>query len=439
MSGTDANDLLVGDVGGNTLDGRAGADVMEGRLGDDTYIVDNLGDVVKEVVGGGYDLVKSGVSHVLADEVESLQLQGSAAINGTGNGLSNRLVGNSANNVLDGAGGSDVMIGGLGDDTYVVDDGFDRIVESEGEGTDTVNSSVSFTLGNHLENLSLTGHAAINATGNATNNILRGNTADNRLDGAQGADRMVGGMGNDTYFVDNVGDIVVEDADRGNDKVISTIDYTLTNNVEMLTLSGPALNGSGNALANELIGNELNNRLYGGAGDDFLQGGKGDDRYVFGVGHGQDRINEDLDVGGGTDTIVFEAGIQESDVAVDHSAQGMVLRLNDGQQIISGWTAARGHSVERIEFANGTVWNTAIMSTQANRAPTVSTAVADQRVAEAQHIEQFRTADGKVLLENQVDQLVGAMAAFAPPAPGETSLPQNYQASLNAVIASNWQ
>ncbi|XVN15289.1 hypothetical protein QZH47_02230 [Pseudomonas corrugata] len=163
----------MGDVGGNTLDGRAGADVMEGRLGDDTYIVDNLGDVVKEVVGGGYDLVKSGVSHVLADEVESLQLQGSAAINGTGNGLSNRLVGNSANNVLDGAGGSDVMIGGLGDDTYVVDDGFDRIVESEGEGTDTVNSSVSFTLGNHLENLSLTGHAAINATGNATNNILR--------------------------------------------------------------------------------------------------------------------------------------------------------------------------------------------------------------------------------------------------------------------------
>src|SRR3546814_2466302 len=66
-------------------------------------------------------------------------------------------------------------------------------------------------------------------------------------------------------------------------------------------------------------------------------------------------------------TIVFEAGIKESDVAVDHSARGMVLRLNDGQQIISGWTAARGHSVERIEFANGTVWNTATLSTQANR------------------------------------------------------------------------
>ncbi|SEQ13693.1 Regulatory P domain of the subtilisin-like proprotein convertase [Pseudomonas cuatrocienegasensis] len=382
LSGTGANDLLVGDAGGNTLDGGAGADVLEGRMGDDTYIVDNAGDVIKEVVGGGYDVVKSSVSHVLANEVESLQLLGSAAINGTGNELSNRLVGNSANNILNGAGGSDVMIGGLGDDTYGVDDGSDRIVESEGAGTDTVNSAVSFTLANHLENLSLTGTAAINATGNAANNILRGNVADNRLDGGQGADRMSGGLGNDTYFVDNAGDAVVEDLNGGNDTVISTLDYTLAANVEALTLSGSALNASGNELANELIGNERNNRLYGAAGNDFLQGGRGDDRYVFGVGQGQDHINEDLEAAGGIDTIVFEAGIKESDVAVDHSAQGMLLRLNDGQQIISGWTAARGHSIERIEFANGTVWNTATLSTLINRAPTLSTVIADQKAAE---------------------------------------------------------
>ncbi|WP_224770990.1 calcium-binding protein [Pseudomonas sp. FEN] len=378
LSGTGANDLLVGDAGGNTLDGGAGADVMEGRLGDDTYIVDNVGDVVKEVVGGGYDVVKSSVSYILADEVESLLLQGNTAINGTGNELSNRLVGNSANNVLDGAGGSDVMIGGLGDDTYVVDDGSDRVVELMDEGTDTVRSSVSFTLANHLENLELTGDARINATGNSADNILRGNRADNRLDGAQGADRMYGGLGNDTYFVDYTGDVVVEELDSGNDKVISTVDFTLGANVETLEISGPALNGTGNALANELFGNERNNRLYGGAGDDFLQGGKGDDRYVFGLGHGRDTINEELGVAGGLDTIVFEAGIEESDVAVDHSAQGMVLRLNNGQQIISGWTATGGHSIERIEFANGKVWNTATLATQANRAPTLSTAIADQ-------------------------------------------------------------
>ncbi len=385
LSGTGVNDLLVGDAGGNTLDGGAGADVMEGRLGDDTYIVDNVGDVVKEVVGGGYDVVKSSVSYVLADEVESLLLQGTAAINGTGNGLSNRMVGNSGNNVLDGAGGSDVMIGGLGDDTYVVDDGSDRVVELADEGTDTVRSSVSFTLANHLENLELTGDARINATGNSADNILRGNSADNRLDGAQGADRMFGGLGNDTYFVDNTGDVVVEELDSGNDKVISTVDFTLGANVETLELSGPALNGTGNALANQLFGNEHNNRLYGGAGDDLLQGGKGDDRYVFGQGHGRDTINEELGVGGGMDTIVFEAGIEERDVAVEHSERGMVLRLNDGQQIVSGWTASAGHSIERIEFANGKVWNTATLATLANRAPTVSTAIADQSVAEDNH------------------------------------------------------
>nr|WP_260416210.1 calcium-binding protein [Pseudomonas cichorii] len=382
LSGTDANDLLIGDAGGNTLDGGAGADVLEGRTGDDTYIVDNVGDVIKEVVGGGYDLVKSSVSHTLANEVESLQLLGTAAINGTGNELANRIVGNSANNVLDGAGGSDVLIGGLGDDTYVVDDGSDRVVESQGQGTDTVNASVSFTLASNLENLNLTGSASINATGNSVDNILRGNIGDNRLDGAQGADLMIGGLGNDTYFVDNAGDVVIEDADAGNDKVISTVDYTLAANVEVLSLSGSALNATGNAQANELFGNEHDNRLYGGAGDDFLQGGKGNDRYVFGVGHGQDMINEDLDASGGVDAIVFEAGINASDVAVDHSAQGMVLRLNDGQQIISGWTAARGHSIERIEFANGTVWNTATLATQANRAPTIAQAIADQNVAE---------------------------------------------------------
>ncbi|WP_159918430.1 calcium-binding protein [Pseudomonas sp. Irchel 3A18] len=382
LSGTDANDLLIGDAGGNTLDGGAGADVLEGRTGDDTYIVDNVGDVIKEVVGGGYDLVKSSVSHTLASEVESLQLLGNAAINGTGNELANRIVGNSANNVLDGAGGSDVLIGGLGDDTYVVDDGSDRVVESQGQGTDTVNASVSFTLASNLENLNLTGSASINATGNSVDNILRGNIGDNRLDGAQGADLMIGGLGNDTYFVDHIGDVVMEDADAGNDKVISTVDYSLAANVEILTLSGSALNATGNAQANELFGNEHDNRLYGGAGDDFLQGGKGNDRYVFGVGHGQDLINEDLDASGGVDTIAFEAGINASDVAVDHSAQGMVLRLNDGQQIISGWTAARGHSIERIEFANGTVWNTATLATQANRAPTIAQAIADQNVAE---------------------------------------------------------
>lgn len=400
VSGTSGNDVLVGDAGGNTLDGGAGADVMEGRTGDDTYVVDNTGDVVKEVVGGGYDLVRSSVSHVLANEVEALELSGVQTINGTGNASANRLVGNAAANILDGGAGSDVMLGGLGNDTYVVDDSSDRVIEQAGEGTDTVRSSVSFTLATNLENLVLTGTGANNATGNAVANQLTGNAADNRLDGAQGADLMTGGAGNDTYLVDNAGDVIKENANEGFDKVISTVNLTLAANVESLELAGSAVAGTGNSLDNELIGNALNNKLSGGAGNDLLiggagndsltggvgndwmQGGVGDDRYLFAIGDGQDRIEESVASSGGVDTIVLGAGINETDVAVDHSADGMVLRLNNGQQITSGWTASAGHAIERIEFANGKVWETAALSTQANRAPTLSSAIPDQQVNE---------------------------------------------------------
>lgn len=397
IAGSSIDDLLVGDAGGNVLDGGKGADIMEGRSGDDTYVVDDAGDLVKETAGGGHDVVKSSVSYMLPDEVEVLELTGMAAIDGAGNGLANRLVGNSADNVLDGKGGSDVLVGGKGNDTYIVDDGADRVMEIAGEGIDTVKSSVSFTLANNLENLILTGAAQINATGNSANNSLIGNAADNRIDGAQGADSMAGGAGNDTYFVDNIADVVKEAVDEGFDQVVSTVNFTLAEHVERLVLSGPALNGTGNGQDNELIGNDLGNRLSGGSGNDFLdggagndvligglgndhmKGGAGNDRYLFAPGDGQDRIVEDLSkASGGIDSIVLGAGIGEKDVAVDHGEQGMILRLRDGQQIISPWTVAGGHAIERIEFANGKVWDTAKLSTVPNRQPIVKTPIADQ-------------------------------------------------------------
>jgi hypothetical protein len=58
----------------------------------------------------------------------------------------------------------------------------------------------------------------------------------------------------------------------------------------------------------------------------------------------------------------------------------------------------------------------------------------------ANHVEQFKTTDGgKTLLDSNVQNLVNAMAAFAPPAAGQTTLPANYQSSLTPVIAANWQ
>ncbi|VVE15732.1 Bifunctional hemolysin/adenylate cyclase [Pandoraea terrae] len=210
ISGAPWGYVVAGDAGGNTLEGGRGADVMEGRTGDDTYIVDNWGDVIKELAGGGYDTVKSSLSYTLPDEVEALVLTGRAPINGTGNRKANRLAGNDADNVLDGGAGADVLAGGKGNDTYVVDNTSDRVVERDGEGADTVRASVSFTLGDHLETLTLTGDAYINGTGNALNNRLVGNYGNNRLlggagddvlDPGPGDDYLVGGPGSDTYLV----------------------------------------------------------------------------------------------------------------------------------------------------------------------------------------------------------------------------------------------
>ncbi|WP_146242207.1 calcium-binding protein, partial [Pseudomonas jessenii] len=135
---------------------------------------------------------------------ENLILSGTAAINGTGNSLANTLTGNSAANVLNGGVGADTMIGGLGNDIYYVDSAGDVVSEtSDSGGIDTVIASVNRILGNYQENLSLSGTAALNGSGNGLANTLTGNSAANVLNGGVGADTMIGGLGNDTYYVDN--------------------------------------------------------------------------------------------------------------------------------------------------------------------------------------------------------------------------------------------
>ena len=277
--GNALDNVLIGNDGANVLDGQAGADTMRGGLGDDLYLVDNVGDVVEDT--GGYDAVFVTLgAYVLTASIENLTYQGQGDFNGTGNALNNFLYGGDGNDRLDGAAGNDTMSGGLGDDTYVVGQAGDVVIEQNGQGTDTVETSINYTLVAYVENLTGTGAANLLLTGNDGNNLIIGNSGNNTIDGGFGADQMAGGLGNDTYIVDNAGDTITELAGGGAVDVVNAyVNYTLSAEIERLVLLGGAVSGTGNAQANTIVGNALDNILDGGAGADILQGGLGNDTY----------------------------------------------------------------------------------------------------------------------------------------------------------------
>jgi len=200
LTGGSGRDRLLGDSGANVLDGGGGVDTLRGGAGDDVYVVDQAGDRVVESGGEGVDLVISSVSFSLAGlQVENLELRGEGAIEGRGNALNNRLLGNAADNLLDGRAGADTMQGGAGNDHYVVDSAGDVVIEGKDASADVVSSSVAFSLqGIHVEDLVLTGGAAIEATGNGRDNLIVGNRSANLILGLGGSDTLDGGAGNDT-------------------------------------------------------------------------------------------------------------------------------------------------------------------------------------------------------------------------------------------------
>jgi VCBS repeat-containing protein len=191
-------DDVCGDGGNDVLHGGAGIDTMRGGMGDDIFYVDDTSETVVENGSEGYDVVFSSATFTLSANVEELILTGTAA-NGTGNGDANRIYGTASGNILDGAGGADKLYGGDGDDTYMIDDAGDRVTEELNEGTDTVMSSISYTLSANLETLLLTGTAS-GGKGNELDNTIHGNAVANTIKGYGGADSVYGGLGNDQLY-----------------------------------------------------------------------------------------------------------------------------------------------------------------------------------------------------------------------------------------------
>ena len=360
IEGLDGRDDLYALNGDDILDGGNGADNMFGGYGDDTYWVDDRGDTVAEGTNRGNDTIYSSVIYTIADNVEKLVLTGFNNIAGYGGAGNDTLVGNAGGNRLNGNDGDDMISGGwgndtldggkgndtlkggegMGDDTFWVDNAGDTVAEYTGQGTDSVFSSVDFTLAGNIENLTLTGTTSINATGNGLANVLTGNSGDNALDGKAGADTMIGGLGNDTYVVDNTADAVNEDPGGGTDTVRTATSYTLGADLENLVLTGLAdLNGTGNELANTLTGNAGANTLDGGAGNDVLSGGAGNDTYI--VNTPADVVHEAA--GGGIDTVI--------------SANSYTLSANVENLILTTGINGNGNALDNSLYGDDN-WNT---------------------------------------------------------------------------------
>jgi Ca2+-binding RTX toxin-like protein len=330
LRGLGGNDTLYGDDGNDVADGGTGADRMVGGLGNDSYVVDDTGDQVVETrtvaAGGGIDRVFASVDYTLGANVENLNLTGTTAYSGTGNGLDNVIFGTDGNNLLSGLGGNDTLIGRSG---------FNQLF------------------------------------GGAGNDTLNGGGDTDTLDGGTGNDRMVGGGGSDTYYVDSAGDQAVETLTNQNgggiDEVISSVDYTLGANLDQLTLTGFGTVGTGNGLDNVITGDGRANILSGLGGNDTLWGFSNSDTLSGGAGNDTEYGGVDADTlsgDQGNDVLHGEAGVDvlfggagndvldggdAGDTMSGDAGDDTYMVDNKGDKVIETLIASQGGGIDTVQ------------------------------------------------------------------------------------------
>ncbi|HUR89407.1 MAG TPA: NF038122 family metalloprotease [Ramlibacter sp.] len=372
LNGAAGNDTITAAWGNDTLVGGTGLDALDGQEGSDLYVVALAADhPAAEITDSGttgadelrYTATATGTLTLFAGDtgIDKVVIGTGTAANAVrtattalsvnaaavGNALAifgnagvNTITGTAFNDTLDGGVGADKLLGGDGNDLYIVDNARDLVTEaSVSGGTDTVQASVTFILGLNIENLALTGIAAINGTGNTLANTITGNAALNLIDGKAGLDVLDGAGGGDIYVVGAAADHpAAEIADTGSSGIdevrfAATVAGTLTlfagdTGIEKVTIgtgtaaaattSGTvALNVDASAIANGLsiLGNAGNNVITGTAFADSIDGGAGKD--TISGGDGNDTLmgragNDMLTGGNGTDAFVFNVAASAS-------------------------------------------------------------------------------------------------------------------------------
>jgi len=326
-------DVLTGNDGNNVLAGLAGDDILSGGAGIDTASYEQAAAGVQVSLLAG--LATGGAGNDTLSGIENVR--GSAYADGlTGDDGNNALSGLAGDDLIEGGAGDDILSGGVGIDSVSYEHAVAGVqvslaagVATGGAGNDTLSE---------FENI----------RGSAYADMLTGDNGSNALSGLAGADQMIGLGGDDEYWVDNQGDVIVEAVGGGYDRVLAKVDYTLADNVESLTLIGRGnIDAYGNDLDNILTGNSGNNRLRGFGGEDYMAGGAGND--IYHVNSWGDQVVEAP--GGGTDLIVSSISIDllalpdvenvtlvnRWNINLNGNALDNVLTGNSGDNVIRGF------------------------------------------------------------------------------------------------------
>ncbi|MBU1052976.1 MAG: putative Ig domain-containing protein [Proteobacteria bacterium] len=384
INGKGGNDIITTGEGSDTITGGTGNDILSGGAHNDTYIY-NLGDGLDTIndisaPGEGNRIVfgpgiapvditltfenttlkinvgNSGDGILLpgfdpndaatAKVVETFEFENFTEIafadfiqqygihitgtdgddNITGTSAYDNISGLAGNDIINGGTGADVMTGGLGNDSYFVDNTGDSVIESLNEGDDSVNTSISYSLPENVENLILSGSDTIDGTGNDLDNNITGNAAANILNGGDGADTLSGNAGDDSIYGEGGADI-----------------------------------------------------LSGGEGVDLLSGGAGNDTYIFNIGDGFDTIEDTSTLAEGN-TILFGEGITASDLTLIDNNGSLLINVGSNGDAINLLNfdideIAGSLVVRTLQFADGSQKN---LTDFFNQPPIIENPITDQ-------------------------------------------------------------
>jgi Ca2+-binding RTX toxin-like protein len=398
LVGTSGADTLTGTAAADSISGLAGNDKISGRGGDDTL---DGGDGADTVSGDdGNDTVYGGADNdSLYGNAGSDTLDGGAGndnlYGGDGNDIllgddgADNLYGNAGSDTLDGGAGNDSLYGGAGNDTYLF---------GLGDGQDTINYDYDTNVGK-LNVLQF-------KAGVTADQVTVGRSGDNLVLSITGTTDQV--WIDDFFYNDNpanaynsIQQVKFSDGTSWDIDTLTAMSLVGTSGADTLTGTAAADSISGLAGNDKISGRGGDDTLDGGDGNDSLYGGAGNDTYILGRDYGSDTVIESDSTAGNTDVAQFLSGVSADQLWFMHSGNNLEVDIigTADKLIIQDWYSGSNH-----------------------------------------HVEQFKTTDGAMtLLDSQVENLVNAMASFAPPAAGQTTLPADYQASLAPVIAANWK